>query len=132
MDGETVTIGAELVLHQNRDKYAISTQFQQRFLRILSKGVEKRGRNSSMHLGGTSTIRMMAIHRTTMPKRRNPENQNLLFFPDLDSTVVQNNAYGDGDELMSTVASVVILPDVAKSPGANCNVVISGSYRKDF
>jgi NTP pyrophosphatase (non-canonical NTP hydrolase) len=65
-----------------------------------------------------------------MPKRRYAENQNLLFFPDLDGAVVENTAY-EG-ELVSTVASVAIPPDVRKSPGANCDVVISGTFRKDF
>ena len=69
-----------------------------------------------------------------MPKRRHAENQNLLFFPEFDDTAVEHPEYGGVGDLMSTLASpsVAIRPDVAKNPGADCNVVISGSYRKDF
>jgi NTP pyrophosphatase (non-canonical NTP hydrolase) len=67
-----------------------------------------------------------------MPKRRSAENQNLIPFPDRGDTVVGNTAYGAGGDWMSAASSVAILPDIARSPGANCEVVISGSYRKDF
>jgi NTP pyrophosphatase (non-canonical NTP hydrolase) len=69
-----------------------------------------------------------------MAKRRHAENQNLLFFPDFDNTAVDQAAHsGTGSLPPAYVArSAAILPDLARSPGANCEVVISGSYRKDF
>jgi len=75
---------------------------------------------------------MIARHGANMSKRRYAENQNILSFPDRDGTVVESAANGRGGILMSTDGSVAILPDIAKSPGASCEVVISGSYRKDF
>jgi NTP pyrophosphatase (non-canonical NTP hydrolase) len=69
-----------------------------------------------------------------MPKRRHAENQNLLYFPELDATADEHRGYGDDGELMPNLAAakVAVLAEFAKSPGTNCDVVISGSYRKDF
>lgn len=131
MDGETVMIGAELVLHQNCDRYVISTQFQQRFLRIQAAGVEKRGCNCSVHLSGPSHIHMMATRRITMAKRPNPEFQNILFFPD--GPLVQEEHVATSSPWS---ASAQLLGGAAQQfpplPTRNCELVISGSYRKDF
>jgi len=106
--------------------------YQQAFRRFLIEDVENAVHNRPRHLSAATVEPMIARHDLLMPKRRHAESQNLLFFPDLDGTVVEKEAYDAGGEQMSTSASVAILPEIAKSPGANCDVVISGSYRKDF
>jgi NTP pyrophosphatase (non-canonical NTP hydrolase) len=131
MDGETVIMGAELALHQIRDRSVISTQFQQGFLRILCAGVEKGGPNCSIHLRVTSPLHMMITHRTTMPKRRSSDNQNLLFFPDSplvqETHAVASSPWPEGAQLLATT-SQQLTPPLSR----NCELVISGTYRKDF
>lgn len=131
MDGETVKNRTELVMHQNCDRGVISTRYQQRFLRILSADVEKRGSNCWMHLRGTSSAPIIAIRRTTMPKRRNIENQNLLFFPEAslaeEAHAADTSPRPDRAQLIEATSEPAAPP-----PARNCELVISGTYRKDF
>jgi NTP pyrophosphatase (non-canonical NTP hydrolase) len=66
-----------------------------------------------------------------MTKRRIPENQNLLFFPDLpldkETHAVANSPWPTETQLLSS-ASQQPAPHLAR----NCELVISGTYRKDF
>jgi NTP pyrophosphatase (non-canonical NTP hydrolase) len=108
--------------------------FQQAFRRFLSRDVENPVHNCPRNLSTVAANPMIARHGPLMPKRRHAENQNLLYFPELDVTTSEHAAYSGVGELMPslTTAKVAVLEDFAKSPGANCDVVISGSYRKDF
>jgi NTP pyrophosphatase (non-canonical NTP hydrolase) len=67
-----------------------------------------------------------------MAKRRHPENQNLLFFPEQDSPSPPTPSYGAASvgELVGlrSAAALATLPE----PQNACEIVISGSYRKDF
>lgn len=121
-------------LHRSSRICSCPPGFQQAFRSFLSGGVENPVHNCLRHLSAAVANPMIARHGFHMAKRRHAENQNLLFFPALEGTAVEGTGRGGAGELMSTLtsASVAILPDVAKGPGDNCEVVISGSYRKDF
>lgn len=124
-------IAHQFVLHHSCDKSLISTPFQQRFLRILSAAVEKRGRNCSLHLRGPSPIPMIATRRISMSKRRNPENQNVLFFPDL-PLVQETHTPADSPWPARTQFLVGASQQNEPLSLLNCELVISGTYRKDF
>jgi NTP pyrophosphatase (non-canonical NTP hydrolase) len=132
MDGETVKLISERLMHQDRSKCAISTEFQQGFLGILSAHVEKYVRICESELRGARALHMMARHRSTMPKRRNPEDQKLLFFPD--SPLLIQEVQEGADSPWPARSQFVSLPpqQSVPAPTANCELVISGTYRKDF
>ena len=134
MDSKPMNTSKSLELHRSGCISLPGPRFTHAFRRFLSADVENAVHNCHRCLPPTTANPMIAIHGPLMPKRRNAENQNLLSFPDLYDTAVEQGAFGSVGELMSTLTSarVAIMPDVAKSPGVNCDVVISGSYRKDF
>jgi NTP pyrophosphatase (non-canonical NTP hydrolase) len=66
-----------------------------------------------------------------MPKRRNPENQNLLFFPDV-ALVQEEHAIAGSPWLTRTQVPVDASRKLPLPSARNCELVISGSYRKDF
>jgi NTP pyrophosphatase (non-canonical NTP hydrolase) len=74
---------------------------------------------------------MIAAHRISMPKRRNVENQNLLFFPE--GPLVQETQSAEHSPWpTSTLLGETTPPEVASSTMRVCELVISGTYRKDF
>ena len=124
-------VEAEIALHQQCDRCVISTQYQQRFLRIVPTGVEKRGPNCLMPLRGALSVPMMTTRRMAMPKRRNPENQNLLFFPGV-PLVLEAQVTAESPWPARTKFLGASLRQPALTFARNCELVISGSYRKDF
>lgn len=66
-----------------------------------------------------------------MPKRRIPENQNLLFFPD--SPLVQEiHASASSQWAAGTSLPAQASQKLASPLARSCELVISGTYRKDF
>lgn len=112
----------------------ITALFQQGFLRNVSGDVENPVRNYRSELRSISPVHMMATHGTFMPKRRNLENQNLLFFPELETPI--DPKAGAGTFVSSAVEGLphhnTISEQSTVLPTQVCDVVISGSYRKDF
>lgn len=131
MDGEKVSTAPQIALHHYCDKSLISTSFQQRFLRFLSTDVEKQGPNCSIRLRGVPAVPIIAVHETQMTRRRNLENQNLLFFPD--TPMIQDVQPPTGTEWPTRAQVLLNSSEQVRSQTAqNCELVISGSYRKDF
>jgi NTP pyrophosphatase (non-canonical NTP hydrolase) len=77
-----------------------------------------------------------------MPKHRHAENQNVLEFPGFERTaatqpeysLMEESTIGKFGDLRSIHGAAVFaaVPHPEESPRFSCDVVISGSYRKDF
>jgi len=132
MGPEPMNVSTSSGLHQGGCISTRRPRFQQSFRNFLSGAVENSVHNCPLHLSCAFANPMIARHGPFMPKRRYAENQNLLFFPDLEDTATALSAYGGINTLETISASAATLSEFARSPGAACDIVISGSYRKDF
>ena len=119
-------------LHRSGCTFHDLSGFQQAFRRFLSRGVENPVHNCPRNLSAVTTNPMIARHGPLMPRRRHAENQNLLFFPELEVTTTEHATHGGVGELIPKLTSTksAVLADFAKSPGGNCDVVISGAIAR--
>ena len=101
--------------------------------RFLGNAVEKSVHNLDFGLTRYQAISIIATHRVPMPRFKHSEGQKLLFFPDPENAAVaQVGGVGFEDSLPSMVPSEADLPaDQVSKPDTCCEVVISGTYRKD-
>ena len=96
--------------------------------------MENAGLNCDRDLRVASSVPMIARHRVPMSRRRNHENQNLLFFPDeadpcLGPERNEDSGSADSKEILWHASTVT---QSSRRVGASYEVVISGSYRKDL
>jgi NTP pyrophosphatase (non-canonical NTP hydrolase) len=77
---------------------------------------------------------MIATRGNSMSKHRSSLDQNLLFFPDAETPIggEKQSVAIRGPLSPVTGYAVALQSDPAQRPGAGCDVVISGTYRKDF
>jgi len=125
MDSDLVRKSTPSGMHPARCILPHCPEFQQGFRRFLFRDVENTVRNHPCSLSPDLVVPMMARRGALMPRRLHAENQNVLFFPDPDNTAVEHPAYGDAGRPTAPALS-------RKDATARFEVVISGSYRKDF
>lgn len=90
---------------------------------IRPRGVDKRGRNSKHKLTRPQLGPSIA-RRSPMAKYKSPD-QNLLIFPTAEAS-------GLGDDRMPYIDASPVAVITARTRLAPCEVVLSGSYRKEF
>lgn len=117
----------EFDLHYNSCRMEIQRGFQQRFQRILTRRVENKGPNSEFGLTSGSVVPTMNLSGDLMPRHKD---QNMLYFPEPETIIGGDTEVFSASEPLPTVASP--LPRDKQSSPAGFDVVISGSYRKDF
>jgi NTP pyrophosphatase (non-canonical NTP hydrolase) len=108
----------------------IQNSFNSFYPDIRPATVDIQGRNSTCRLTLPRSIPTIATHGSRMPKRKFSPDQNVIPFPDPETA---SGRVAGRDHSVAPTALLMSspIPDVLIAPAPACEIVLSGTYRKD-